>query len=339
MHKNDEYIETLLLNFINNNLTAEEDEVLRVWLLESENNRDKARAFCEFYQQIDAYTTLESTDVDRAFEKTTREISEFRPVRSLSYLRILQRAAAVLFIPLLLVQLYQWYNNRSGSEAWVTMRTNPGMVASIRLPDSSTVWLNANTVISYPQKFNKERLVKLDGEAFFDVTKNPEKKFKVQTPAQAAIEVLGTRFNVDAYHTDSTVRATLEEGSVRFNYQSNTGSKSLLLKPSQTIVYNIKNQSIVPNALNEKTLTSWKDNQIVLKNTSLTELLTIISKRFNVKFNLKSAKLNEERFTGVFDSQQLITVLEHIKISSRIQYTIINDGSKTDGSITVELNK
>jgi len=181
------------------------------------------------------------------------------------------------------------------------------MVASIRLPDSSTVWLNANTVISYPQKFNKERLVKLDGEAFFDVTKNPEKKFKVQTPAQAAIEVLGTRFNVDAYHTDSTVRATLEEGSVRFNYQSNTGSKSLLLKPSQTIVYNIKNQSIVPNALNEKTLTSWKDNQIVLKNTSLTELLTIISKRFNVKFNLKSAKLNEERFTGVFDSQQLIT--------------------------------
>ncbi|ULT29179.1 DUF4974 domain-containing protein [Sphingobacterium sp. E70] len=95
----------------------------------------------------------------------------------------------------------------------------------------------------------------------------------------------------------------------------------------------------MPNELNEKTLTSWKDNQIVLKNTSLTELLTIVSKRFNVKFNLKSSKLNDERFTGVFDSQQLITVLEHIKISSQIQYNMINDGSKTDGSITVELYK
>ncbi|OOG18892.1 hypothetical protein BWD42_02725 [Sphingobacterium sp. CZ-UAM] len=338
MHKNDQYIETLLLNFINNNLSAEEEENLRNWLLESESNREKARSFCEFYHQIDAYAILESTDTDRAFEKMTSEISEFRPTRRLNYLHILQRAAAILFVPLLLVQLYQWYS-RSEAVTWVTMRTNPGMVASIQLPDSTTVWLNANTVISYPQRFTKERLVKLDGEAFFDVTKNPKKKFSVQTAANAVVEVLGTRFNVDAYHTDSTVRTTLEEGRVQFKYQSDTGPKSLLLEPSQTVVYNKKNRSIVPNELNEKTLTSWKDNQIVLNNTSLTELLTIISKRFNVKFNLKSQKLNDERLTGVFDSQQLITVLEHIKISSQIQYNIVNDGSKTDGSITVELYK
>ncbi len=339
MHKNGEYIETLLLNFINNNLTDEEELILRSWLSESADNRHKARSFCEFYHHIEAYSLLENVDSATAFDKVAGEIHGFKTSRSIPYLRIIQRVAAILFVPLLLVQLYQWNNDRRAASMWITMRTNPGMVASIRLPDSSTVWLNANSTISYPQKFNNERVVKLDGEAFFDVTKNHAMRFKVQTPSTAAIEVLGTRFNVDAYRSDSTIRATLEEGSVKFNYQSHYENQSLILKPSQTVVYNVRSQSIVPNDLNEKTLTSWKDNQIILKNTTLAELLTIISRRFNVKFILKSEKLNEERFTGVFDNQQLITVLEHITISSRIKYRIINDGGKSDGSIVVELYK
>jgi ferric-dicitrate binding protein FerR (iron transport regulator) len=339
MHKNDEYIETLLLNFINKSLTDEEEIILRSWLSESGDNRSKARSFCEFYHHIDAYTLLENVDSEVAFDKVVGEIHGFRASKSIPYLRIIQRVAALLFIPLLLVQLYQWNNHRHEASTWITMRTNPGMVSSIRLPDSSTVWLNANSTISYPQKFDKERMVKLDGEAFFDVTKNSAMRFKVQTPSTAAIEVLGTRFNVDAYRTDSTIRTTLEEGSVKFNYQTHNESRSLVLKPSQTVVYNVKSRSIVPNDLNEKTLTSWKDNQIILQNTTLVELLTIISRRFNVKFILKSDRLNEERFTGVFDNQQLITVLEHINISSRIKYRILNDGGKADGSITVELYK
>lgn len=337
MHKNDDTIEHLMLSFLNNKLTLEDELYLKNWISESDTNRDQAKRFCEFYHNIEAFSLLENIDTEQAFQQITAKIDH--PKSNIRYIHILQRVAAILFIPLFGLQLYSLLVKNNTPTEWVTLRTNPGMVATLRLPDNSTVWLNSSTTIKYPQNFENERIVELDGEAFFDVTKNSKNRFKVNTPHHASIEVFGTRFNVDAYRSNRAIRTTLQEGKVMFHYQGKSKIEQLVLKPSQTAVYDVENHELKPNDLNEETLTSWKDNQIVLKNTSLLDLLDIVEKRFDVQFVLKTAGLEAERFTGVFHSQQLMTVLEHIRISSNIQYKIINESDQTDQPLIVELYK
>lgn len=337
MHKNDDTIEHLMLSFLNNKLTLEDELYLKKWISESDANRDQAKRFCEFYHNIEAFSLLENIDTEQAFQQITAKIDH--PKSNIRYIHILQRVAAILFIPLFGLQLYSLLVKNTTPTEWVTLRTSPGMVATVRLPDNSTVWLNSSTTIKYPQNFENERIVELDGEAFFDVTKNSKNRFKVNTLHHASIEVFGTRFNVDAYRNNRAIRTTLQEGKVMFHYQGKSKIEQLVLKPSQTAVYDVENHELKPNDLNEETLTSWKDNQIVLKNTSLLDLLDIVEKRFDVQFVLKTTGLEAERFTGVFHSQQLMTVLEHIRISSNIQYKIINESDQTDQPLIVELYK
>ena len=98
-----------------------------------------------------------------------------------------------------------------------TITVPAGQRINITLADGTNVWLNARTTIQYPITFNeKERLVKLDGEAYFDVTKDKSKPFIVQTN-NYNVEVLGTKFDVDSYSETEIFETTLMEGSVRIS--------------------------------------------------------------------------------------------------------------------------
>ena len=111
-----------------------------------------------------------------------------------------------------------------------TITVPAGQRINITLADGTNVWLNARTTIQYPITFNeKERLVKLDGEAYFDVTKDKSKPFIVQTN-NYNVEVLGTKFDVDSYSETEIFETTLMEGSVRISSLTDA-NESLMLKP------------------------------------------------------------------------------------------------------------
>ena len=132
-----------------------------------------------------------------------------------------QRAAAVLFIPLLVTLMVQhWGNDEQELAQMMEIKTNPGMTTSLTLPDGTLVFLNSESTLSYPSCFDGDtRNVNLQGEAYFEVAKNPEKKFIVSTSHQSQIEVLGTHFNVEAYEKENRVSATLVEGKIGFIYK------------------------------------------------------------------------------------------------------------------------
>ena len=111
-----------------------------------------------------------------------------------------------------------------------TITVPAGQRINITLADGTNVWLNARTTIQYPITFNeKERLVKLDGEAYFDVTKDKSKPFIVQTN-NYNVEVLGTKFDVDSYSETEIFETTLMEGSVRISSLTDA-NESLMLTP------------------------------------------------------------------------------------------------------------
>ena len=160
-------------------------------------------------------------------------------------------------------------------------RTNPGMMTSVVLPDSTVVYLNSESTLRYPSTFEgrNQRKVELTGEAFFKVIKDVEKPFIVSTTHQSQIEVLGTSFNVEAYDDMSDVSTTLIEGKVNFSFQTGAQKKRVALKPGQKVVYDSTNGTTHLYETSGETETSWKDGKIIFNNTSLNDALHILGKR------------------------------------------------------------
>jgi transmembrane sensor len=131
------------------------------------------------------------------------------------------------------------------------------------LPDGTRVWLNAESSLKYQTAFDgKERRVVLTGEAYFDVTKNKEKPFIVESSGNT-IKVLGTQFNVNSYGDENVFAATLVEGSV----QITRSNLSKTLKPGQQALVNTVNIDVVP--VDTKQFTSWKDGEFVFRDAAV----------------------------------------------------------------------
>lgn len=156
--------------------------------------------------------------------------------------------------------------------------TPAGGQYQITLPDQTKVWLNAFSSLKYPTSFSgKYRTVELSGEAYFEVAKNKEMPFKVNTRHQE-ISVLGTHFNVSAYIDDKEVKTTLIEGSVKVR---NSGSgASGLLKPGQQAVLTEKDFQILNVDVAE--YIAWKNGLFVFNNENIKDAMQKLSRWYDV---------------------------------------------------------
>lgn len=214
--------EALLLRYFEGEVTLSEKDEIEKWIISSEANKKLAKQIYYLSFATKTMDTLKRTDARAALKEVRGRI---RRERQLQWGRWAQRVAAILAIPLLLSTLYLYYNaDRQDEMSFIEVRTNPGMITTIVLPDSSRVWLNSESYLKYPVRFAKnERNVILQGEGYFSVRKNVDSRFTVQTPHHTQIQVLGTEFNVEAYEKEDEVNTTLVSGKVQFQYDSERG--------------------------------------------------------------------------------------------------------------------
>ena len=270
--KNIDIVEELLPRYCEGNVSAEEREKVEKWIRQSEEHYKIARQIQLIYLASDTISVMDRVNTDNALSKVDNRI--FR-----SQLKALfiwgQRVAAILFIPLLVAYLLQVLIPEKQDIRMLEVRTNPGMTTSLTLPDGTKVNLNSESSLVYPESFEGEfRSVRLEGEAFFEVVKNPEKRFVVTTPHNASVEVWGTSFNMEAFRWDSIVSTTLISGKVAFISKSG----QVDIKPGEKLVYNIQtNRSDIYQTSGEAEI-SWKDGMI------------IFTKRFNVDFVVSNNK-------------------------------------------------
>lgn len=250
-----------------------------------------------------------------------------------------QRAAAVLFIPLLVTLMVQhWGGSEQELAQMMEVKTNPGMMTSLTLPDGTLVFLNSESTLSYPSRFDSDtRNVTLQGEAYFEVAKNPEKKFIVSTSHQSQIEVLGTHFNVEAYEKEDRIAATLVEGKIGFIYSSDNGSKKVLMDPGQKLVYDIRDSKVQLYATSGESEIAWKEGKIIFRNTPLEEGLRMLEKRYNVEFIIKNDRLKGDSFTGTFTNQRLERILEYFQLSSQIRWRYLDSPDIKDEKSKIEI--
>ena len=317
MDRIDKNIEELLFSYCEGKLSGDERKHVEEWVSASKENEELAKAVHELYWAADTLSVMDKVDADKALKKAKGKLvrRKFKTVFLWA-----ERAAAIMFIPLLSAYLLQIKNSDVAEARMMEIRTNPGMTTAFVLPDGTNVSLNSGSVLRYPEFFSEDkREVELIGEAFFDVTKDPNKRFVVKTTGDERVEVLGTSFNMEAFPGDSILSTTLLEGKVRF--VSDTGS--VQMNPGEKLVYNNKTSKAKLTKTNGEAETAWKYGKIIFDNTPFNEVLRMLSKRFNVDFVVKNEKYRKDSFTGTFSTQRLEQVLDVFSISSKIKWRYI----------------
>lgn len=315
--------EQMLPDYVSGTLSESENKEVEQWIDESEENLKIARDIYAIYVASDAINTIQQLDAPLALGKVKKKIHR-KKVKEVSLFTWMQRIAAVLFIPLMITLGY--YMIRKEPVEYIEIRTNPGMVAKVNLPDGTNVWLNSDSYIRHPHKFTgKKREVEMEGEVYFEVQKDKSKQFIVHTPNDFSAEVLGTEFNIEAYKNTNLIRTTLVSGSVKLTYSNKENEKeSRILSPSEDFIYNTRTKNAELTQSYIPTLTAWKDGKVILRRTPFEEVLRILGKRFNVDFIVKNVKLYDGTYNATIDGQHLSLILEFLRMSSGIQYRFID---------------
>lgn len=218
-------------------------------------------------------------------------------------------------------------SNRVVKDGFVEITTPKGHQENISLEDGSTVALNANSKLRYPEHFSTtERSIYLDeGEAFFNAAPDAQRHFVVRT-RELATTALGTSFNIRAYSGENKVTVALLTGKVKIDpLQNSSTTGSVVLLPSEQMSYDRQLLSMIKTTFAKpEEITSWKQGYLVFKDAPYTELMTGIENRYGVTVINESSK-TAWNYTGNFRNESLSEVMDIICIAKSLSYTIKSD--------------
>lgn len=210
---------------------------------------------------------------------------------------------------------------RADATAHITINVTKGYILDIILEDGTHVWLNSDSRMRYPVRFgNGDRRVELSGEAYFEVAKDAQRRFVVESRGQS-LEVLGTEFNISAYADETEVVTSLISGSVRVT-ESASGSEVTLL-PGQQSSLDLKTKAFAVNDVNTTSIMAWKDGLFVFDGEPLAQIMTKISRWYDVGVVFDNAAVGDIVFRGNLPRDvPLDVLLRMIERTSSVRFTM-----------------
>jgi transmembrane sensor len=284
---------SLLHKFFANQTSKQEEETIRIWLNASPENK---QIFLRERKLYDAFIINTNTsEID-----STSGQKEYKNIKNrlLPQFKEFTQIAAAVLITALCCWFYYSHINTLDNMAMQTISVPAGQRMNLILPDGTNVWINAKTTIKYPISFNrKERLVYLDGEAYFDVAKNDKVPFIVKTNI-GSVKALGTQFDVMAYSDTHEFETALMEGSVKID---------LLNDPTQTLILKPDNKAFVQDGqfrsaiVDDYSRYQWREGLISFKNEPFEDIMKSFEKTYDVKIIIENHNLtNKHLYTGKF---------------------------------------
>ena len=210
------------------------------------------------------------------------------------------QAAAVLLVPLVVCAYLFASRQVAEQPEWVEVYAPYGQTRCITLPDGSRVWLNSGTYVFYPDRFDRERQLFVSGEVYMDVTKDPERPFRVDT-RNVSIRVLGTRFNLRSYNEDKYVETSLVEGSVALGLKRDGGA-TILMRPGDKILVDNATNAVVRERFDCAHYISWRDGFHVFRHKTLGEIARDLERMFDVQIVIRDTSLLGEEYFATFAS-------------------------------------
>lgn len=337
----------LLIKNIEGNTTEAERRSVMEWIAQNEENK------IYYINLVNLIATQELTNtqnhhfsradlLDRLNKVKSAVIEPKKNRNSKLYISIAV-AASLLLLLSLVGNIYQYnnksvvaeeypINNNSKSEVINTFYTERGVKGKIILEDSTVVWLNSDSKITYPQHFASEcRRIEFEGEGFFHVKENSEWPMIVTTAKGLKIKVLGTQFHIKSYNNDDEEQTTLFSGNVELTKEikGKKGKESrrvIKMTPNETIIFD---KNYVKSGAEKITLQSdttkkvaWKRGELLFEETPLKEVVKMLERWHGAKIVVKESSIYQHNFTGSFASESLVQILELIRFTSSIDYSI-----------------
>lgn len=277
----------ILYRFFNGSTTFEEEVKIKEWMELSVENK---RTFFHERKIFDALTIIPSPETISVPESATN-----KPTRRI-WLKEFLKIASVILLTFSSTIGLQHYTKSKQPIAMQTISVPAGQYISLKLPDGTAVWLNSRSTLRYPISFNtQERKIELDGEAYFEVAKNEDLPFIVCTD-KYDVEVLGTKFNVEAYKDKGSFIASLMEGSVKI--QAANESVNLVLKPETKAVY--EKERLLVYQIDDYNPYRWREGLISFKNASFASIMRDFEKYYGVSIQIRNKEVNKYNYTGKF---------------------------------------
>ncbi len=320
----------LLENFMRGETSPDEERLLSDWLRSPESQEQIVEYYQEAWENSD--NELAAEIQGRMYERIKSRMhsgvptpEKQRPGRKLSIRRILQYAAVVFLVFMAGVggHLYTVLQTKDlAAKSRYLVQTGKGQRANITLPDGTVVWLNSYTKLHYRKDYGiSQRIVSLTGEAYFEVAKDKDRPFIVET-GEMNVEALGTTFNVKAYAEDSRIVATLFSGSVRVSVNED----DVILSPDENATLERSSGKLAIHKLeNSSYAKMWRDNNLVFNGETLEEIALLLNRMYNVHIIFKSQGVKKHHFSGVICNNSLDNVIELISLTSPITYETRGD--------------
>ena len=326
----------LLNRMLSGELTSNEKKVLRNYIQTSFKDSELDLLMQEHWLGLkDKEIVADDLQLlilkNRIISKINQTINSTKKRRQLfpsHWKNYLMRAAAVLFIPLLLGSLFVYYqmdqrmDQMTASTVSERVVANPGSRIHFTLPDKTEVWLNSGSMLEFPLALNQQdsRKVKLAGQGYFKVAHDKEHPFIVETD-ELRIKALGTSFDVSSYENDQQVASTLEEGSIAISDLN--GNELTRISPGQKAILNKASRNLEVREVETSLTTSWKDGKLIFRNTSLSDVTVQLERWFNCKIHLDPQLMDSGlMYTATIQDETLGEVLKMIEISTRIKTKI-----------------
>lgn len=313
-------IREIIESYMGRNVPDEVKGHFERWMTSSDDSEEKDEALLSIW---DNFSSFEHTLPEDPFEvlADAHRIENLENVKNGRKKSVWLWVTSVVAACMTVFAVLGWVSGREESVYLVASQNSKG---DFVLPDGTKVWLNKGSSLHYAGSFDGQvRKVTLDGEGFFDVTKDVRRPFVVEA-GDLAVKVLGTSFTVSSYD-DHLVKVYLKEGSIS---ASVPGNEDVVLKPNEAISYDQRDGSVHKFSENASDHTSWTGGKMEFVNKSFDEIIRCLEHWYcvHITCNDKSAAASL-RLSMVVRQETLSDILSAIRSISDISYSIDDAGN------------
>lgn len=317
-------IDKLITLYLSGELDEKSFSELKRWSMASESNRIYVRNQLEIWFSSGVSGDNNPYDKNKAFELFKQRIAETakkdKQIRRFSW-KVVYRVAAVAFILLLPLGAY-WQGKEAVKQTFadIVVEAPLGARTKLYLPDGTLVWLNAGSKIVYSQGFGVDgRELSLEGEGYFEVTKNEKIPFVVGTK-ELNLKVLGTKFNFKNYPEDEEVTVNLMEGKVALHNELKK-MPTLYLAPQEKVVLNKRTGIMKKIKSTVDYANAWSRNELFFDEELLEDIAKKLMRSYDVEIKVADS-LRSKRFYGSFKitGNTIDEVLQTIASTNRMKY-------------------
>ena len=322
----------LLEKFFKKEASSEERRILIEWIRKP-GIRNEFNLLCEQMWK-EAAVEIDKTVEEEMWNHLQRNLDEPKILspKKRRWQPIIYKVAATILLPVCLGLATYFgveHMNKVSQDPFM-VAVDYGQKANLTLPDGTKVWLNSATHLSYDAEYNKsDRKIYLDGEAYFEVAKNKDKRFIVCCN-DLEIEALGTTFDVKGYCDDHSVTTLLAEGSVKVSNKTDV----TLLKSGEKVEYHKSKQTFTKSVISDmREIDFWRNNMLIFNSSSLAEIATTLERMYGVKVVFDSEKLKNVLFSGTIRNSSLHNVFYIISLTYPLTYELEGDTVRIGSSI------